>query len=456
MLLENFKENWLGGKEWRELFAERRRELLIVMEQGSIEKLWEVEDGGVGVRSRKGDSFRYGFTTSFEAAAIERLIGEVSVQDGPISLQDVKSDYSCRVEKPFQSMDLKEKIDMLRAADDRAKSYGSRVVFRRIAYRETVREIEIVNSQGVHATDLQRQLVFFVQVAVSDPVKGLETGYEPVGWSGGLELFDRYPPVDIVDMAVNRALRNLESDWVRAGRMPVVISSEAGGTIIHEAVGHGLEGDLVYNNLSVYSGKLGQEVASPLVTIVDDATLECYRGSFGVDDEGTVGQRTVLIEKGVLKNYMTDRFYAEKLDLSPTGNGRRESYRYMPIVRMTNTFMLPGEHSVDDILNSVDEGLFVKKMGGGEVNTVSGDFIFEVLEAYMIRNGRIAEPVRGATLIGNGPEILKTIDMVANDIGFSVGTCGKDGQGVPVTDGMPTVRVPSLTVGGRVKNSQEV
>ena len=230
--------------------------------------------------------------------------------------------------------------------------------------------------------------------------------------------------------------------------MPVVITSQAGGTMIHEAIGHGLEADLAQEGLSVFSNKLGTEVASKLITVIDDSTIAKKRGSFRFDDEGTPSQRTVLVENGVLKRYMYDKLTAMKDRVESTGNGRRESYQDRPIPRMTNTFIAEGKHSPEQIILSLDKGLLVEKMGGGQVNTVTGDFVFDVQEGYLIENGKKGEPVRGATLTGNGPEILRSIDMVGTDLGFSIGTCGKDSQGVPVSDAMPTIRIPEMVVGG--------
>jgi len=218
--------------------------------------------------------------------------------------------------------------------------------------------------------------------------------------------------------------------------------------MIHEAIGHGLEADLAQQGLSVYSKKIGEIVASPLVTVIDDATLPNKRGSFRFDDEGTPAQRTALVKNGVLTGYMYDRLTAMQDNTGSTGNGRRESYRSRPIPRMTNTFIAPGKSRPEDVLKSVAKGIFIRKMGGGQVNTVNGDFVFEVQEGYIIKNGVIGEPVRGATLTGNGPAILKSIDMVASDLGFSIGTCGKDNQGAPVSDAMPTIRIPEIVVGG--------
>jgi TldD protein len=220
--------------------------------------------------------------------------------------------------------------------------------------------------------------------------------------------------------------------------------------MIHEAVGHGLEADLACNGLSVYQNKLGQQVASSLITVLDDGTMPAKRGSYRFDDEGTPSKKNVLIENGILKSYMVDRLSAFKFDLMATGNGRRESFRHTPMVRMTNTYIAPGKQDPDSILRETERGIFVKAMGGGQVNTVTGDFVFAVTEGFLIEGGRLTDPIRGATLVGNGPKVLSEVDRVGNDLGFSTGTCGKDGQAAPVTDAQPTLRIPELTVGGEV------
>ena len=221
--------------------------------------------------------------------------------------------------------------------------------------------------------------------------------------------------------------------------------------MIHEAVGHGLEADLAHEGLSVYADRIGERVASELVTVIDDATLSKKRGSYGYDDEGFPAQKTILIEKGILRSYLCDRLYGMRSNGTSTGNGRRESYKHHPIVRMSNTIIAPGEEDPETIVRNTAKGILVKKMGGGQVNTVNGDFVFEVSEGYLIRDGQIGDPIRGATLTGNGPEILKSIDRVGNDLGFGIGTCGKGGQGVPVGDGQPTLRIPEIVVGGRAQ-----
>lgn len=250
-------------------------------------------------------------------------------------------------------------------------------------------------------------------------------------------------------MAADRARMLLRAPKARGGPMTVVLSSSAGGTMIHEAVGHGLEADLAQEELSVYADKLGERIASPLVTVIDDATLGGKRGSYRFDDEGVPGQRTVLVENGILKRFMESRITAGKDGARPTGNGRRESYEHLPIVRMSNTMIAPGADDPGDIISSVHRGLLVTQMGGGQVNTVNGDFVFEVSEGFIIERGQIGHAVRGATLTGNGPKILMEIDRVGSDLGFGIGTCGKEGQGVPVADAQPTIRIPEIVVGGQ-------
>jgi TldD protein len=251
--------------------------------------------------------------------------------------------------------------------------------------------------------------------------------------------------------AARRAVLNVGAKPAPAGTYTVVLSSEAGGTLIHESVGHGLEADLNLKGLSVYSGRIGQKVASELITVVDDGRDPGQRGTAAMDDEGTPTQRTVLIEKGILKTYLSDRKHAEKLGIRRSGNARRESFRHLPICRMTNTMIAPGESDPEEIVRSVKDGIFVKKMGGGQVDVVSGNFAFEVTECYRIRDGKLAEPLRGATLVGQGPKLMSEIDMVGTDLGYSTGTCGKDGQGAPVADAQPTLRIPAVVIGGKVQ-----
>jgi TldD protein len=307
--------------------------------------------------------------------------------------------------------------------------------------------VDIANSLGERARDRRIASVWMAQVVAADGAV-IQTGYET---AGGCDALGSFPPDTLERIALEAARRALQMLTARpapGGRMPVVLSAEAGGTMIHEAVGHGLEADLAQEGFSVYAGKLGKRIASPLVSVVDDPTLCGRRGSYAVDDEGVPAERTLLVDRGVLRTFLFDRLGAAKDGRASNGHGRRQSYHQRPIPRMSNTMILSGADDPAKILGEVKRGLLVRKMGGGQVNTVNGDFVFEVTEGYLIEGGEAAYPVRGATLVGNGPEVLRTIDRVGSDLGFALGTCGKDGQGVPVSDAQPTLRIPELTVGG--------
>jgi TldD protein len=257
-------------------------------------------------------------------------------------------------------------------------------------------------------------------------------------------------PIDLAREAVRQAIVQLEAEPAPAGAMPVVLGCGWPGILLHEAVGHGLEGDFNRKGTSAFSGRVGQAVASSLCTVVDDGTMPNRRGSLSIDDEGTPGQYNVLIEKGVLRGYMQDKLNARLMGVSPTGNGRRESFAHIPMPRMTNTYMLPGPHDPEEIIASVKKGLYAPNFGGGQVDITSGKFVFSASEAYLIENGKVTTPVKGAMLIGDGPEALSKISMVGNDLKLDrgVGTCGKDGQSVPVGVGQPTLKIDELTVGG--------
>ena len=444
-----------NGGDYADVFAETRQSFSVHLEDGRIEKLLKGTDAGVGVRVIFQGKSAYGYTNEFSQEAILELAALVSkasrgqIPHEVIDLTAVKPKTDFVIKIPPDEVAVQKKIKLLRDADRIARSYHQGIKQALILCRDSIQTVRIATSDGVIADDRRVYTLALVQViAAEDGV--IQTGYEPVGGLIGFELFDEYPLNDIAEKASKRAVMMLKARRAPASRMPVVIESSAGGTMIHEAIGHGLEADLAGEGLSVYSGKLGQSVASKLVTVIDDATLPNKRGSYRFDDEGTPSQRTVLVDKGTVVGYMYDKLNALKEARQSTGNGRRESYQHRPIPRMTNTFIAPGTHSPEEIIKSVQHGLLVRKMGGGQVNTVTGDFVFEVQEGYIIEKGAIGEPVRGATLTGNGPEILKSIDMVASDLGFSIGTCGKDAQGVPVSDAMPTVRIPEMVIGGEV------
>jgi len=441
--------------DYTDIYLEERSTLQIHLEDKRIEKISTGIDSGIGIRIVKDFKTFYAHTNDLSESSI---IGLAEALKSLANKESLEKTLSIEIQRPPIDFDilkrpdevpLEQKCSLLFKADEIAR-ISPLIKQVKITYSDTIKRVRIINSLGRSSEDERIYTTFVIHVIASSDGE-LQTGYESIGGLAGFEILDQDAPLRAAEIARERVLLMLKARKAPGGRMPVVISSEAGGTMIHEAIGHGLEADLSQNGLSVFSNKKGEVVASPLITVIDDATIPFKRGSFRFDDEGTPAQKTVLVEKGILKTYMYDVITAMKDGVSSTGNGRRESYRHKPIPRMTNTIIAPGKDKPEDIIRSVERGLFVKKMGGGQVNTVTGDFVFEVQEGYLIEKGKISEPVRGATLTGNGPEVLKAIDMVGNDIGFSIGTCGKDSQGVPVSDGMPTIRIPEMIVGGVVQ-----
>lgn len=446
----------IKGGDFADLYIEETVNTSIICEENKIEKVISGRDRGLGLRVIFDLKTAYAYTNDLTEKGLLKLADTVSraVKEGrikqDISLvqKEIAGGFSIKI--PPSDVDLLKKVELVKNANSFARGFDKRIEQAKVVYGDGFRKTAVVNSLGQWVEEERTGILFLVQVvARQDEI--VQTGYEPVGGVMGLEIFEENPPARVAETAAKRAIMTLGAKKAAGGKMPVILSSEAGGTMIHEAVGHGLEADLAQQGLSVYSGKIGERIASPLITVIDDATIPYKRGSFFFDDEGSHGQKTVLVENGILKNYMYDRLTAMKDGAQSTGNGRRESYHHRPIPRMTNTMIAPGKSNPDNIIKSLGKGLFVKKMGGGQVNTVNGDFVFEVTEGYVIENGNIGEPVRGATLTGNGPEVLKNIDMVGSDLGFGIGTCGKDAQGVPVSDAQPTLRIPEIVVGGEVK-----
>jgi TldD protein len=444
-----------GGGEFADIFYQEGFSNSIVCEDGRIERVLTGSDRGAGIRVISDLHTAYAYTNRIDPASLRELAVTVSQAvkgkrfDSNITVSEQYTDPGFPIRIPPETVDMQAKIDLIRSAERAARCHDTRITQVRVIYRDGWTRCQTANSTGEFISWENTGTVFLANVVASDG-KSVQTGYEPLAGGCGFELFDAASPEDVALKAARRSITMLGARKAPAGTMPVVLAAEAGGTMVHEAVGHGLEADLVHAAVSVYRDRIGQQVASPLVSVIDDATIANARGSFPFDDEGTRAARTVLIEDGVLKGYLYDRLTAMKDGGSSTGNGRREGYHTRPIVRMTNTFIAPGKTPPEQIIKSVPAGLLVKKMGGGQVNTVTGDFMFEVTEGYLIRNGEVCEPVRGATLTGNGPEILKRIDQVGTDLGTGIGTCGKDGQGVPVSDAQPTLLISAMTVGGMV------
>lgn len=442
------------GGEYGELFYEEVRSLVVLLEDGKIERVLSGTDAGMGIRLICRGKTYYAYTNETGTHALAALASDLSryAEGGGVPVALPASPSAARnpspVRVPPSTRGIGEKTILVTLMDRVARGTSPEIRQVRASYGEAERRIEVAAHPFGFASDAQTFTMLSVQCVAGDG-SGLATGYESGGGTAGWEFLEEYLPEALARKAAMRASSTLSARRIPGGRMPVVLSAEAGGTMVHEAIGHGLEADLARQGMSVYKDELGKAVASPLVSIVDDATVPRKRGSYGIDDEGAPGERTVLVENGVLKGFLHDRLSAMKEGARPTGNGRRESYRHKPIPRMSNTIILPGTTRPEEILRSADRGLLVLKMGGGQVNTVTGDFMFEVAEGYRIEKGTQGDPVRGATITGNGPELLRMIDRVGSDLGFGLGTCGKEGQGVPVGDAQPTLSIgpPWITVG---------
>jgi TldD protein len=443
------------GGDFAEVFVEDKRSSSAMLDDGRVEELSSGRDRGAGIRVVVGDTTGFAHTADLtddglrvaaEAAAAAARSGGGGVREVALTRQVAP--------RPNQVAVLPEtvakgtKVELLRRADEAARAEGDSIRQVRARYGDSRRRILVANSDGLLSEDDQVRTLFVVStVAFGDT--GMQTGYESLGRTVGFELFDRYQVEDIARTASRRAITKLAARPAPSGTLPVVIGPGGGGVLFHEACGHGLEKDLVDKGASVFKGRLGQRVASPLVTLVDDGTMAEEWGCYAVDDEGTPAQRNVLIQDGVLTDYMWDHLRSRKEGRPRSGNGRRQSYQHLPMVRMTNTYLMGGEGDPEGIVSSTDHGVYVSSLGGGQVNTATGDFVFGMTEAYLIENGEITEPIREGNLIGNGPKVLVDIDAVGNDFAMGhPGTCGKDGQGVPVGDGVPTLRVKALTVGG--------
>ena len=453
------------GGALAELFFEDTASSRISFEDGRVEKVIDGTDRGAGLRIIFENRSVYGYTTDLSEKALLALAETLSAavhakgapkKTGPIewakARQPVTDIASYKISKSPRQIGLADKIALASRAEAAARAVCPDARQVTSIVLDSLRKIVIFNSDGLIAPDSKTYLHMVVQV-VGEKEGRVESAYESDGGYVGLEFFEKITPESIAQEAARRVKILLTAKPAPSGTMTVVLGAEAGGTMIHEAVGHGLEADLACNGLSVYQGKVGQAVASPLITVLDDGTMVERRGSFCFDDEGTPSQKNVLIENGILKGYLVDRLSAMKFDLMATGNGRRESFRHKPIVRMTNTYIAPGKDDPAAILRDTPKGIYVKSMGGGQVDTVTGDFVFAVTEGYLIENGKLGAAIRGATLVGNGPKVLLSVDRVGTDLGFATGTCGKDGQGAPVTDAQPTIRIPELTVGGEVPMS---
>jgi TldD protein len=434
--------------------------------QTSRTEAWSLEDGivregshsieqGVGVRAMSGEKTGFAYSDEILLPALEqasmaaRAIARAG-QQGAVQAWSRPTARALYPElDPLPSMRDADKVALLQGIDQQVREIDNRVIQVMASLAGVHEVVLVVASDGTLSADV-RPLVRLNVAVICEEGERREQGYSGGGGRSGYEYFTPDRVREYCCEAVRQATVNLEAVAAPAGAMNVVLGPGWPGVLLHEAIGHGLEGDFNRKGTSAFSGRIGEKVASELCTVVDDGTLEGRRGSLSVDDEGTPTQCTTLIENGVLKGYLQDKLNARLMGVPCTGNGRRESFAHLPMPRMTNTYMLPGPHDPGEIIASVDKGLYAKNFGGGQVDITSGKFVFSASEAYLIENGRLTHPVKGATLIGDGPDVLTRVSMVGTDLELDtgVGVCGKDGQSVPVGVGQPTLRVDGLTVGG--------
>ena len=443
------------GADFAEIFASDWRGTGVGLDDGRIEQLSTGRNRGAGIRVISGETTGFAHTADLTESgllAAARVAADAARQGGGgtrvVALTAQPSRSVSPIDVDPSTVAKASKVELLRRVDDAARSTGGAITQVSAGYSDGRTLIVVANSDGLVARDERIRTLLRVS-AVANGDTGMQTGFDSVGHTMGFELFDKVQVEDVARTAATRALTKLKARPAPSGSMPVVIKAGSGGVLFHEACGHGLEADLVAKGASVYRGKVGELVASPLVTLVDDGTMTHEWGAIAIDDEGHPSQYNVLIENGVLTDYMWDYLRARKEGRRQSGNGRRQSYKDLPMVRMTNTYVLNGDEAPADIIRDTESGVYVAHLGGGSVNTATGDFVFGMTEAYLIENGEITEPLREGNLIGNGPQVLRDIDRLGNDFAMgNPGTCGKDGQGVPVGDGQPTLRVKALTIGG--------
>ncbi len=439
-----------------DLYFQARRAESWSLEDSQVKQASHAIQQGVGVRATSGEKTGFAYSDEIvlpallEAATAARAIAR---HGGNGRLQVWQTHFRPPLYEPLdplETLSAEAKIRLLEKVDAEARRQDPRVSQVMVSLAATQDTILVAGSDGTLAGDV-RPLVRLSVTVIVEHCGRREQGSSGGGGRVGYGWFlDEDRALGYAREAVRLALVNLEAVAAPAGTMTVVLGPGWPGILLHEAIGHGLEGDFNRKGTSAFSGRIGERVASPLCTVVDDGTLTDRRGSLNVDDEGTPTQCTTLIERGVLKGYLQDKLNARLMKAAPTGNGRRESYAHLPLPRMTNTYLLAGEHEPAEIIASVERGLYAVNFGGGQVDITSGKFVFSASEAYLIENGRVTRPVKGATLIGDGPDVLTKVSMVGNDLKFDagVGTCGKDGQSVPVGVGQPTLKVEALTVGG--------
>lgn len=450
-------ENALHTADDGELYLEHRASEAYVFDDGRLKQASGDVSQGFGLRAVKGETTAYAHSAELSDAALKRAAETVRAVDSGQASVNTKIEPSFGAnhqlytnENPLEAVPFTAKLDVLQQIDTYLRGKDARVKQVSATLAATMQEIEILKADGRRASDARPLVRLSIQVVVSDKGR-MESGSNG---AGGRYLYEALLQptgwMPIADEALRQALVNLDARPAPAGELPVVLGGGWCGVLLHEAVGHGLEGDFNRKGSSTFSGRIGEQVAARGVTVVDDGTFENRRGSLTIDDEGTPTQRNVLIEDGVLKGYIQDRMNARLMDVPATGNGRRESFAHQPMPRMTNTFMLGGTSTKEEMIASVKRGIYAAYLGGGQVDITSGKFVFNATEAYLIEDGKVTAPIKGATLIGSGPEIMGRITAIGNDMSLDpgVGTCGKAGQSVPVGVGQPSLLISGITVGG--------
>ncbi len=440
-----------NGGDFAELYAEHRHGLSVQFDDGRLEGASDGAESGVGLRLVVGDATYFGHVDSLAEADLIELAGSLAQAASSAPAGDITLAHAARVapqvvERAPEQVDLVEKIEMLRACDETARSAGGEISQVSAGYGENRRTVTIYNSEGLAVGDDRIRVRLAVQ-AIAAREGRIENGTETLGGHVGYELIAD-DPTKVAASAARKALAALDAVPAPAGQMPVVVGNGFGGVLLHEAVGHGLEADAVQKGASVYAGKLGQQLAPKFVNAFDDGRKPGEWGTDGIDDEGMPTQQVPILEDGVLGSFLHDRKSAKKDGVVSTGNGRRESFRHLPVPRMTNTYFAPGDHQVADLIEAAGNGLYAVSFGGGQVEPATGDFVFGVSEGYLIENGRVTKPVTGATLTGNGLAALWQIEAIAGDLKLATGYCGKAGQRVPAGVGQPHVLLRELTVGG--------
>lgn len=442
------------GADYAEIYIEEKDTFSVMVENGKVENSVIRHSYGAGVRLLNKLQSVYGYTNEVNEKALTKLIQNLSnsFHDKQVikvdNLKTKKAKVLSHIENSFSKIDDKVIIDYLKSGEKVLREVDPRIVRTNVSFSYSISKVQLISTKGINNLDYKERGRCGVMCVAADGGK-IETGFDGPGASAGFEFF--LNNVDIEAVAKNvgkKTILMLEAKECPSGKMPVVIGKGFGGTLFHEACGHPLEASAVSKNLSVFSGKLGQQIASPILSAVDDGTIPNEWGSNNIDDEGNKTEKTLLIENGILKNYLIDDFNGRRMGRKGNGACRRQSYKYEPTSRMSNTYICAGKSTPEEIVSATKLGLYAKSLAGGQVNPVTGEFNFGCSEAYMIRDGKICEPVRGASVIGTGQEILKKIDMIGNDLQLAQGMCGAGSGFIPVDVGQPTIRVSEMIVGG--------